>query len=194
MINVTIRGTRPLIMQSDRLVDPLDPFSKQKAQAAKSKDKATEAGQEKLGRLEFLGSLYLDEDSEPCIPQDNILRALRDAAAREKMGKTVREQIVCDVDNFKLKYDGPRDAEKLYRDGRFVFRKSVANAGGQTRVMRTRPRFPVGWSLSFSLSIEGHRTLLAEDVLRFLNVAGPLGIGTWRPRYGGFVVESFEGS
>lgn len=192
MIKVTIQGTRPLLMQSDRLVDPTDPISREKARAAKSKDKATDAGQGEIGRLEFLGSLYLDDDGEPCIPQDNILRALRDAAAREKLGKAVREQIVCNAEWFKLQYDGPRDPKKLFADRRFVFRKSVVNAGGNTRVMRTRPRFPAGWSLDIELSIEGHRTLTSEDVRRFFEIAGPLGIGTWRPRYGGFVVTKWS--
>lgn len=188
-IQITIEGTRPLIMQSDRLVDPLDPLTQELKRAAKSKDKATEKGQNELGRIEFLGCLYLDDDGRVCIPQDNILRMLRDAAAREKLGKTVREQIVCAEDSFRLEYDGPTTAEKLWQDRRFVFRKSVVN-NGKTRVMRTRPRFPVGWRLTFAVDIEGERSLKQDDVERFARAAGPLGLGTWRPRYGGFrVVE-----
>jgi histone H3/H4 len=188
-IFITIEGTRPLIMQSDRLVDPLDPLTVALKRAAKDKDKATDKGQDKLARIEFAGCLYLDDNERVCIPQDNILRMLRDAAAREKLGKTVREQIVCTAESFVLEYDGPKDAEKLYEDRRFVFRKSVVN-NGKTRVMRTRPRFPTGWRLVFGVDIEGERTIKQEDIERFARTAGPLGLGTWRPRYGGFrVVE-----
>lgn len=193
MIKATIVGTRPLLMQSDRLSDPTDPIARAKALAAKARDKSTDAGQDEIARLEFLGSLYLDDDGAVCIPADNILRALRDAAARERKGKMVQEQIVCERESFPLVYEGPRDPEAMFRDPRFSLRKSVVLDGPKKkRVVRTRPRFPAGWSACLELSIEGARTLTPADLRRFLDGAGALGLGSWRPRYGGFQVVRWE--
>ena len=189
-IKITIEGTRPLIMQSDRLVDALDPLAQELKRAAKSKDKNSEKGQQEIARIEFMGCLYQDENGVVGIPQDNLLRMLRDGGAKERMGKEAQSQLTILDEFHPLQYAGPKTAEKLLADPAHVFRKSVVV--GRARVMRTRPRFPAGWKLSFQVLIGGNATLKVEDVRRFIDSAGPLGIGTFRPRYGGFKVIDFK--
>lgn len=191
-IKVRIEGERPIIIQSDRLVDPLDPMSIEKRRLAKHKDKASEAFQADIGRIEWFGALYLDDDCKPrlAIPCDNILRAMRDAAAREKLGETVKREVTIDPPLIDfLDHGGPKDLEAMYADPRFVLRKSVAQQ--KARVMRVRPRLPV-WAAEFTMTIGGAQTLTEDDVRRILTNAGMVGIGTWRPRYGHFRVTRFE--
>ncbi len=190
-IKVQITGEKPILIQSDRLADPLDPIAREKTSLSKHRDKKTDEYQEKIGKLEWFGALYLDEEGRPqvAIPCDNIVRALRDAAAKFKLGETVRREIVVSPDLIPFEYDGPRDLEQLYADPRFRFRKTVAQ--GKVRVVRVRPRLPV-WGLSFEISIAGAATLRPDEVRKFLEAAGMVGLGTWRPRYGHFSVQRFN--
>ena len=194
--SVRIESERPIIIQSDRLADPLDPISKEKTRLAKHKDKKTDEYQEKIGKLEWFGSLYLDDDGAPAmvIPCDNIIRAMRDAAARERFGKDVYSEITVDPPLIPIEHSGPKNIESMYAfetGGRrpFVFRKTVAQQ--KARVVRVRPRIDK-WALEFEVTVGGSKTLDGEAVKRFLEVAGMTGIGTWRPRYGHFRVVKFK--
>ncbi len=95
-----------------------------------------------------------------------------------------------DAPGFALKYKGPRDIEGLWSNRDFVFSKGARV--GQSRVVRTRVRFPTGWSVSFQVEV------LAEGVTKqqleqAITDAGLYeGIGDWRPRYGRFVVKSIS--
>lgn len=197
---IRLEGTRPMLIQSDRMADPMNKEAQEKRRMAKAKDKNTDAVQLEIGRIEWFGSLYTDEDGKPraAIPSDNIIRAIRDAAAEEKGGKEVYKQIMVayDADQVEplipIEHDGPKDVAKLYGDGMtspYVFRKTVKQ--GQNRVVRVRPRFPV-WAIEFHAIIGGTETIRAEDLRRYLDRAGTVGLGTWRPRYGHFRVAKFD--
>lgn len=57
-----------------------------------------------------------------------------------------------------------------------------------------RPAMREGWTLPISLTITDHR-LTADQVRLSLEEAGLMvGLGSWRPEYGRFVVSSFEAS
>lgn len=191
---VRLEGTRPIIIQSDRMADPLDKMAKElsllTSRSAKV-DKKSDSVQAKISEIEWFGALYCDDDGKPQIgiPGDNIHRAMRDAATAEKKGETVRREIVIEEDLIPIEHSGPKDLMKMYADDRFVFRKTVVIQ--KRRTPRTRPRLP-SWALEFHARVDGDATLNAEDVKRILERAGKVGIGTWRPRYGHFNVAEFE--
>lgn len=191
---VRLEGTRPIIIQSDRMADPLDKMAKElsllTSRSAKV-DKKSDSVQAKISEIEWFGALYCDDDGKPQIgiPGDNIHRAMRDAATAEKKGETVRREIVIEEDLIPIEHNGPKDLMKMYADDRFVFRKTVVIQ--KRRTPRTRPRLP-SWALEFHARVDGDATLNAEDVRRILERAGKVGIGTWRPRYGHFNVAKFE--
>lgn len=191
---VRLEGKRPMIIQSDRMADPLDKMAKQlsllTSRSAKV-DKKSDAIQEQIAKIEWFGALYCDDEGKPqiAIPGDNIHRAMRDAATREKKGETVRREIVIEEDLIPIEHSGPKDIEKMYAEDRFVFRKTVVIQ--KRRTPRTRPRLPT-WALEFHFRIDGDETLTGDDARRILENAGNVGIGTWRPRYGHFAVAKFE--
>ena len=191
---VRLEGTRPIIIQSDRMADPLDKMAKElsllTSRSAKV-DKKSDSVQAKIAEIEWLGALYCDDDGKPQIgiPGDNIHRAMRDAATAEKKGETVRREIVIEEDLIPIEHDGPKDLMQMYANDRFVFRKTVVIQ--KRRTPRTRPRLPT-WALEFHARVEGDATLTKDDVKRILERAGKVGIGTWRPRYGHFNVAKFE--
>jgi hypothetical protein len=194
-LQVTITGTRPILMHNARLSDPLDPIVRSMKTFNKAPGKKTDDDYAGLASLEYEGGLYLDSDLGPYIPSENIRRCLVEGGKRRKLGKDVERGVevivagasLLDVSEVNpLLYTGPRDLEGLRADANFTFRKSVKV--GMSRVMRTRPLFR-DWSLDFDLLVDPE-VLNRDTVLELLELAGMyVGLGDWRPTFGKFTVE-----
>jgi hypothetical protein len=147
---------------------------------------------EEIGRVEFQGGLYHDEKIGPYIPVDNLQRVLERGATHQKLEKKFKAVVGIvipdDVDGYALQYKGPRGRVELWASEEFRLRK---NAGvDRKRIIRTRPRFPVGWKVNFAIEVLGGGVNM-ENVEQALRDAGLYeGLGDWKPRYGRFVVES----
>jgi len=194
LIDVIIRGVRPLIMHNGMLADPLYAATKEIRAITARKKLDVEDKAEQLRRAEFMGSMYYDPVLGPVIPTENIERLVRDGAADEKRGRDVQ----ADLEVFSpeggeliaLEYDGPRDPEKLLASPKHCFRKIVRVQ--RNRVVRTRPRFPE-WELRFQLRIYPWASITADVAQRALVTAGARkGLCDWRPRYGLFEVVKFK--
>jgi hypothetical protein len=189
MLSVTIEGIRPLLLHNGRLADPLDEYTKRLKVLAKQRDK-TDDDHVAVHRAEFEGGMYWDKELGPYVSADVLQAVIERGATRRKLGKQFRACVSVEMPStsgFALKYKGPRDLDGLWLDRRFVFTKGVKV--GQKRVMRTRPRFPSGWSVTFGVEVmAGGAT--REQVRQSLEDAGLYeGMGDWRPRYGRFVVK-----
>jgi len=181
-------GVRPLIMHNGRLADPLDEYTSQIKEMRKDKRAAgTDSVMKKLVRLEWEGSLYWSESMGPVIPSDNIERCVQLGAQKIKKGKDVMAAVFCAEPEVKLEYDGPRALDAMHNSGRFVIRKGVVIK--KQRIIRIRPMFPTGWSVSFALEYD-NQVIDEKDLVRCCEEAGALvGLGDWRPKFGRFVVE-----
>lgn len=179
-----ITGDAPLIMHNGALANPLSAAAKQLKQVT-SKKKKTDADFERMAEIEFKAGLYIDEDSGPVIPGENIEATIYAAAKITKEGKQAKSS--CFVPRHAvLQYDGPRDADGLWQDERF--RNCVGVKVGMSRVMRTRPIFKE-WSAVIEIEFED--SILNEDqVDRWVQAAGTqVGLCDWRPRCGRFTAE-----
>jgi hypothetical protein len=183
--SITLVGTAPLLVHNSRLSDPLDPFAKAIAKIS-GKRKKTEDDHVEMGHINFLGALYYDSKVGPHIPADNIQRSLLDAARITRSGPKVNQGVFIHSGTYPLEYDGPRDAEKLWADENFRYRKSIKV---QTqRVMRVRPKFPQ-WSVTACGSVDTN-ILDFEELRDIANTAGTrIGLGDWRPRWGRYTAE-----
>lgn len=183
IFGATIKGISPLIPHNGSLADPDNPFSKelQKYIKGNAKDPV------KAAHIEFLGSLYLDDSGEPCLPVDVIIAGLICGARAHKMGKQAQAGIydLPSRPTFPLEYPGPRDPEHLYELPQFRDRRGVRVK--QNRVIRTRPIFR-SWSCSFE--VEFDPTLIShEQISTSLARCGKaIGICDFRPRFGRFTV------
>ena len=141
-----------------------------------------------MAELEFMGSLYLNEDLVPVLPPEGIEAIVRSGAKKSKDGKVAQSGCFC-YDGAVLEYDGPKDMKELWEDERFVL--SVGAKVGQARIIRTRPIFE-DWAADIELSI--NQELCSEaQVTQWLEVAGvQCGAFDWRPRYGRFTVENIS--
>jgi hypothetical protein len=194
-IRVTFDGSTavngsPLLMHNERLADPLDPYARWMAELS-GKRKKTERDHEELGRREFIGGGYwLHDDGPgtnptgPCVPTWNIIRCLQAGATRFKLGKQVVRGLVPVTDVTPLVYDGPDDADALWRSASFVSRKGVGV--GQSKVIRTRPSF-TDWQVDAELELD--LTILDPATVASIAVSAGLyeGLGDNRPRHGRFL-------
>ncbi|XXX79257.1 hypothetical protein WMF30_10825 [Sorangium sp. So ce134] len=193
-----IVGVRPLIVHNVQLADPLNDYTRRISEltAMSSKAKKQEDIQLKLARIEFEGSMYLDENKRQVIPSENILRAIRDGGAEQRNGKKIEATVSLGEDVVPIEYDGPTDIDEMF-DAKgplghiFRFRKQ-AKPRGQGVVLRTRPRFPK-WALSFTVQIVLGAGIGEKNVRDAIEDAGKLkGLGDWRPRYGLFVLDHWS--
>lgn len=176
-------------MHNGLMADPTNPYTRRiKEITSKGSKKLTESDYEERDRLEWEAGLYWDDTMGPVIPSDNIERCLQLGAQKSRVGKDVQAGVFCTEPVVKLEYEGPRSKDKLYADARFTLRKGVAVQ--QSRIIRTRPMFPTGWSLLCELEYD--ESLLNEKtVLKALVDAGAyIGLGDWRPKFGRFTVET----
>jgi hypothetical protein len=192
----TIEGIRPLLMHNGQLSDPLSPYTKALKKFT-AKQKKSDEDHEEIGRLEFQGGLYHDEKIGPFVPVDNLQRLLERGASHSKLEKRFKAIVgvvipddANDIEGYPLEYKGPRSREALWANENFRLRK---NAGVQgKRVMRTRPRFPLGWSVTFKIEVLGGG-VDEEAIEQALRNAGIYeGLGDWKPRYGRFDLKSLE--
>lgn len=150
----------------------------------------------RLRELECLVSLWLDDKGRPTVPAAAVRAAVEAGARRLKQGPLVREGLrVVSVDGFG--YDEGRygcSLEELGISAQFTAAVVVQRA----RILRTRAKFDMPWSLAFTVELNselaGH-----EELARWLEIAGDrVGLGDWRTEkpgtYGRFRLESIETS
>jgi hypothetical protein len=188
---ITIEGIRPLLMHSGRLCDPRDEHTKRLKAASKQRNKSDD-DHEHTSRVEFDGSIYHDPKLGPVIPADNLQAMIERGATRRKLGKIFKAHVSVEPpegEGYALEYSGPRDIEGLWSRPEFVFTKGARV--GQSRVIRTRARFP-RWKCTFLVEVlfDG---VTAQQLEQAIADAGVYeGIGDWRPRYGRFTVEGVK--
>jgi hypothetical protein len=194
-------GGTPLVMHSDRLVDPLDEFNIAIA-GHSGKRKKTLADHSEMSRYEFFGGMYTEPEltmamlastngkgsgAVPVIPAGNILRCLQGgASAKSKDGENVKRGVHFLEDFAALVFDGPKDPVKLYQDpdAKYLLRKSVGIRGNRT--MRTRPMF-TDWSLELPVEIDANVFNLATVKAAWEYAGRYVGLCEMRPVYGRFV-------
>jgi hypothetical protein len=178
-----ITGVSPLVMRNGQTANPLNRFAKGIKQISGKRNK-TDADHEELGRLEWLGSLYL-KDGEPCLPGELLEACIIRAASSKKRGKQAKAGILC-LGASSLEYEGPRDPLELWRVEEFRLQAGVKV--GSSRVIRTRPIFRE-WAADIEVRFNP-LLLNASEICEFLTSAGEVeGIGDWRPRFGRFEVQ-----
>lgn len=178
---VTLIGERPLIVKSDRGVNPLDPLVRELAKIT-GKRKKTEDDHELISRLEFELGLYWHEDIGPFMPTGNVHKSFVEGARQSKLGKNLEQGSFPTEVRVPIIYEGPRDIEGLYQKPDHVYTVSVGI--GQKRTMRTRPRFPK-WAIEVPFALDPEKVDL-DVFMQVVSVAGRyIGLGERRPNKGG---------
>jgi len=177
-----LTGDTPLLMSSGEVDRDSDTYVAYRL-LSKSRNKSVE-DEARLRELEWYTRLYFDADIGPYIPGKNIKELLRSAATKFRMGENVKRSLVIPDYRIPLIYDGPREADGLWKEG-FRYTTMVANAGaGSGRVERCRPCFDE-WSLECEIAFDPEELdfkLLESIVQR----SEKYGLGDYRPEFGAF--------
>lgn len=180
---IRIRGLTPLIMHSGRLADPLDEATQLLAKLTSKRQKTLD-DHRAISKCEWTGSLYLDDDSEPCLPGEVIEACLVDGAKRYKLGKVAKGGIVV-AGNYKLEYDGPHTVAAMWSHGGYLKRSGVKVQS--SRVIRSRPIFQK-WETQFAVHWDPSLVKDEDQLMEIAESAGMSGVGDWRPKFGRFEV------
>jgi hypothetical protein len=185
-IRLRLEGTRPLLMHSGRLADPLDPAALDLAHITAKRPK-TRADLEEISRREWYGGLWL-HGGRPCIPQEALEGVFVDAARATRRGKAARAGVAVEHPALLI-YPGPSTIDELWLDENFKLRHAVKIQ--QAKTMRTRPRFSV-WAAEFE--VEYFPSLFDRRAVVDTFVSGGfcVGIGDWRPKFGRFSVREIS--
>jgi hypothetical protein len=165
-------------MHNGQLADPLNRWTKA-IKAISGKRMKTDADHEEIARLEWFGSLYL-QDGKLCITGMAMQATLINAAKTQKKGTKAMAGLVCEA-NFALVYHGPPDPTLLWEDESFRDRSSMIVE--RSRIIRTRPIF-MPWSTSIDVAYNDEM-LNAGDIDAFVSIGGDT-IGLLESRKRGF--------
>ena len=180
---ITLTGTKPLLMHNEQLANPLSEVS-QRLKAVTKKRGKTDADYEEAAEIEFEGGLYFEEKDGPYLPDRVIRSAMIEAARKSKQGRQFEEGVEYPHPRYPLIYDGPRTVKGLWSK-KFYDQRMVGNQA--VRILRTRPRFNE-WSCVVEILFD--ETLVDDRVMeQVVKRAGTLGIGDYRPLFGGFTAE-----
>lgn len=179
-----LTGIAPLMLHNERLANPRDPKTAELKPLISQRKKTPEI-LDQIAKLEWYAGLYEDK-GRVVVPGDNILAAIKEGARKNKLGKQVQSGVFCDKPNFPLEYDGPKNIDKLWDDGRFFDYRSVKVQ--QNRTMRARPKFQE-WAVRVELAYDPE-VISESDLIQSVETAGTMiGLCEKRPSFGRFAVE-----
>ena len=157
---VRLIGTTPLVLHNNQCVNPRNPLKKQIAAITSKGKRKTDADYERLEQLEFVASLYINDQLGPYLPAQNIRKMLIEGARKEKNGKQFESGCFVNADS-PILYDGPRTIDEMIKLGeQFMWTAPVGNQSAT--IMRTRARFKK-WQCEFLVYLEN--SLVTEDML-----------------------------
>jgi len=178
-----VKSVSPMLMHNGDLADPQNVYTIEHKKYS-GKRKKTDDDFLMMSKIEFRGSLYVNENKQIVVPADNWTAILIEAAKKEKGGKLAKAGLFCE-EHMVLEYEGEQDPEKLFEDKNFVYKKGVRVQSA--KIIRTRPIFNE-WA--GEISVKYNSSLVNETQLdSWMNIAGEqIGVGDWRPRFGRFEV------
>jgi hypothetical protein len=185
LLNLTITGTAPLMMHSDKLANPLNPATRAHKELT-SKRKKTDEDHLAIARSEFLAGAYWDEASGFYIPGQNLDATFWAGAKLQKIGVHWKRGALVLTDKATLQFDGPTTPEELWADTRFVDCRGVKV--GTAKLMRYRPIFR-DWSAEVQVAVNTDVINLEEAKKAISDGGALIGVCEYRPRFGRFEVR-----
>lgn len=189
-LQVTWKGTTPLIMHSCQCVNPLHPIARELKKYTSKKNK-TEEDLIKISDLEWESGAYWKDGIGLYMPAENVEATIKNGAKANKKGKDIEKYVSVTDLYIPFFYGENLTKEELianydYRDTRIM---TVQRA----KVLRTRPRFDQ-WHLIFNLMYDDTKIDI-DTIVNAMEYAGSyVGLCDSRPKYGKFttIIEEVE--
>lgn len=184
LLTLSIKGTSPLMMHSDKLANPLHPATKAHKELT-GKRKKTDDDHLAIAKSEFIAGVYFDERVGIHIPGANFDATFLSGAKLQKLGTHWKRGALVMTDRASLEFAGPSTPESLWEDQRFVDCRGVKV--GQAKIMRYRPIF-LNWTVQLEVAVNTD-VLDLQEAKKAISDSGMLiGVCEYRPRFGRFEV------
>lgn len=168
-ISVSLQGLKPILFHNVQLADLEYPLTKQ-IKALTSKKTRTDADNDQIAKLEFLGGIYYDDDIGVHVPAWNLIRCFNEGAKQTREGRSILRAVVAKDEKIPLIYPGPRTLAELWADETYRYRTTVGI--GQSKISRTRPMFPI-WGLKFKLEL-ATEIMNPENLAEIIHLTGKI--------------------
>lgn len=190
-IEIEIKGTTPMLMNSSQGVNPLHPLTK-KMKVLTAKRKRTDEDEEEILHLKWLLGLYWDETLGVVVPSVNLEAMFRNAAKTVRKGTIAKQQsaMVVKPDFVPLIYGGmPKTREEMWTDPNRKYSDVRVGKIKQSSILLCRPRFD-NWGLKFKVAFDETKFDLEEVKTLFALAGRDVGLCDYRGKYGMFdIVE-----
>jgi len=189
-IEMTIKGSAPLLMGSNQGVNPLHPLTKQ-MKVLTAKRKRTEEDEEEILHIKWMLGLYWDETYGLVIPSVNLEAMFRNAAKTVRKGTIAKQQSAITVkpDYIPLIVpdETPKTQEGLWNDPNRRYSDVKVGKIKQASILLCRPRFD-NWGLKFKISFDETKFDLKEVIDLFTLAGREVGLCDYRGKYGMFAI------
>lgn len=194
---VKISGSTPLIMHNSAGANPQNHYTKIKKPLTAKRNK-TDADYEKLAELDFLSSLYFDNEIGLYMPAENIQKMLLEAARGCDQKKAKKQVVGCRLlehFGYSIETENCGDLEALVKDPKNKYFAMVTIQ--KSKSPHTRAIFR-DWK--FELECEVDTEIVDPHIVRdwFVYAGDRVGLGSRRPYaptpglYGRFIVNEFS--
>ena len=196
---LTLTGTHYLTMNNILAADPDRPLNKEHAalvDRGRGKSKRTEVEEQRLRRIQWERSLYLDADRKLVFPTYNVKCCFAAGAKSYRLGSTTERALTMLEPMVPLEYDKDLmelSLDELWESGAAswstVVNGNPSAAKGSSKVMLTRPRLQP-WSLTCTVQVD--KQILDWADFEKVVEAGGRGVGIGNARklgHGRFTVE-----
>jgi len=192
-IEMTIKGTAPLLMNSNQGVNPLHPLTK-KMKILTAKRKRTEEDDTEILHLKWQLGLYFRDDVGIHVPSVNLDATFRNAAKTVRKGTVAKQMSAIQVkpDFIPLQFpDSGKTPEELWNDPNSRYSDVKVGKIKQASVLLCRPRFD-NWKLTFKVIFDETK-FEKQEVLDLFKLAGTdVGLCDYRGRYGMFEIAEVK--
>lgn len=189
-IEVKVHGIVPLLMNSNKGVNPLHPLTK-KMKILTAKRKRTEEDDLEILHLKWLLGLYYDDGIGIHVPSANVEGMIKNAAKTLRKGNIAKlsSAIIVEPAFIPLIYEGAKDPEVLWNDPNRKYTDIRVGKIKQASILLCRPRFNI-WDLTFKVKFDETK-FDHDEIVSLLSLGGhDVGLCDYREKYGHFdIVE-----
>lgn len=187
-LQVTWKGTTPLIMHSCQCVNPLHPIARELKKYT-SKKKKTDEDLIKISDLEWESGAYWKDGLGLYIPAENVEATIINGAKVNKKGKDIEKY--CNVTDLYIPFDYGENLTKDELISNYEYRDTRVMTVMRAKILRTRPRFDQ-WKIVFNIQYDESKIDI-DTIVNAIEYAGQyVGLCDSRPKYGKFVATIVE--
>lgn len=181
-----VKGTTPLMLGNPQTVNPFNDYAKAIKEIT-AKRKKTEEDTLELFRLKWLSSVYWNAEIGYYIPSSHFLKTIESAAKEMKMGKKIIQSLIIPEDSvLEFKHSGIEPKDLYNSNPEYIDIRDGVIQRARVSVVRMIVN---SWKTKVALWFDENQ-LDEGDIVRFFENAGlRFGVGTYRQRYGKFVVK-----